>query len=740
MRKQQLTLALAAALLSAAAAVTLAQQAEPAATEPAAAEPTEAALIAVLQSDAGHHEKSAACRLLARIGTQQAVPVLAAMLSDDKLAHMARTALEPIPGPAPDAALRAALDQLDGRLLMGAMGSLGVRRDVQAVAPLAQRLTDRDAEVAQAAARALGQIGTDEAAAAIDAALAKTPAANQVAFCEGLFRCAEALADAGQADTSQAIYDRLRNLAPAPHQVRAGALRGAILARGQAGIPLLVEAIRSDDWILTAAAARTAMEMPAPAVTAALAGELPKLPADKQRLLITTLGERGDATAGPALLALAADGEPAVRLAAVRNLTRLGYAPALPLLGKLALSAEGELAAAARDSMGSFPGQEADAAILAMLAHQDPQVRALAVDMIGLRNVPGAMASLVKAAGDEAESVRLAALRALRDQAGLAELPALLKLLVQARSPDELQAVENALGSLVARQSGPASGKVVVIKAEYGNLGDGPTADVTAKVAELVKEGALAIEASNGNFGDPAQGIPKQLRIDYTVNGVPASKTVRESQTLTFTATYTPPALVEALCQAVAPAPVEAKLALIRTLRSAGGPQALRAVKAATGEDETQVRETALRVLCDWPTPDALPMLAELVQSPPSPTIKILALRGLIRLVPQQDAPEAEKVKTLQDAMSQAERTEEKRLVLSALGNVPTAPALALVTSHLADANLKEEACLAAVAIAEKLAPRHKAEVAAAMQQVVQATANEKTAAKAKALADAAKP
>ena len=129
-----------------------------------------------------------------------------------------------------------------------------------------------------------------------------------------------------------------------------------------------------------------------------------------------------------------------------------------------------------------------------------------------------------------------------------------------------------------------------------------------------------------------------------------------------------------------------------------------------------------------------------MVQSPPSPTIKILALRGLIRLVPQQDAPEAEKVKTLQDAMSQAERTEEKRLVLSALGNVPTAPALALVTSHLADANLKEEACLAAVAIAEKLAPRHKAEVAAAMQQVVQATANEKTAAKAKALADAAKP
>jgi HEAT repeat protein len=725
MKKQKLIFALTAVLLSAVAAVCVAQEAD---------------LIAVLKSDAGHQEKAAACRQLARVGTQEAVPTLAAMLGDEKLAHMARTALETIPGPAADDALRAALNQLEGRLLMGAMGSLGVRRDAQAVGPLAQRLADRDADVAQAAARALGQIGTAEAAAAIDAALAKTPAANQVAFCEGLFRCAEALSAAGQAATSQAICDRLRNLSPAPHQVRAGALRGAILARQNEGLPLMLEAIRGGDWILTAAAARTAMEMPSKEVTAALAGELPKLPADKQLLLVTTLGQRGDAAAGPALLALASQGEPAVRLAAVRNLTHLAYAPALTLLGELSLSGEGELAAAARDCLGSFPGKEADAAILAMLTDQDAKVRGLAVEMIGLRSVPGATASLVKAAADEEESVRLAALRALRDQAGAAELPALLKLLVQARSSAESQAAENALGSLVARQSGPASGNVVIVKAEYGNLPEGPSADVTAKVAAMVKEGAMAIDASNGNFGDPAQGIAKRLRIDYTVNGVPASKTVREQESLTFTATFTPPALVEAISGAIAAAPVEAKLALLRTLRSAGGAKALETVNAAATNGEGQVQDTALRVLCDWPTPDALPIVAELVKSPPTPTVKILALRAFVRLVPQQDASDAQKVDSLKDAMGQAERAEEKRLVLSALGNVPAAAALALVTSHLADPVLKEEACLAAVAIAEKLVPRHKAEVAAAMKQVIQATANEKLAAKAKGLANQAKP
>ena len=70
----------------------------------------------------------------------------------------------------------------------------------------------------------------------------------------------------------------------------------------------MIEAIRGADYVLTAAAARTAMEMPGPEVTAALVAELPKLPADKQMLLVNTLGYRGDASAGPALLALASKG------------------------------------------------------------------------------------------------------------------------------------------------------------------------------------------------------------------------------------------------------------------------------------------------------------------------------------------------------------------------------------------------------------------------------------------------
>ena len=301
----------------------------------------------------------------------------------------------------------------------------------------------------------------------------------------------------------------------------------------------MLEAIRGPDYALTAAAARAAMELPGPEVTAALCDELPKLPADKQVLLVNTLGYRGDASAGPALLAVASKGADAVRLAAVQNLTHLGYAPALPLLAELSLAGEGNLAAAARTCLGNFPGKDADATILAMLAHKDAKVRSLAVQMIGQRNIAGSTASLLERAAEDAEEiVRLAAFKALRQQAGAAELPALLNVLVKARSPADIQAAEDALiAPLLPAKANPPAGTSSSSRPSTETCRAGPSADVTRKVAALAKAGVLAIEASNENFGDPANGHVKQLRVDYSVNGVKASKTVREGETLTITAT-----------------------------------------------------------------------------------------------------------------------------------------------------------------------------------------------------------
>jgi len=82
----------------------------------------------------------------------------------------------------------------------------------------------------------------------------------------------------------------------------------------------------------------------------------------------------------------------------------------------------------------------------------------------------------------------------------------------------------------------PPPSRLVIVKAVYGELPDGNKADVTAKIAALVTDDALAVAASNDLFGDPAVGHDKQLRVEYALDGVKKSKTVEENEMLTISA------------------------------------------------------------------------------------------------------------------------------------------------------------------------------------------------------------
>src|SRR6185503_6519581 len=98
--------------------------------------------VAILQSDAPPQDKAIPCKQLAIYGNKEAVPALAPLLSNKDLASWARIALEAIPGPEADEALRTAVPKLQGLLLIGTINSIGVRRDAKAVPALAGKLSD----------------------------------------------------------------------------------------------------------------------------------------------------------------------------------------------------------------------------------------------------------------------------------------------------------------------------------------------------------------------------------------------------------------------------------------------------------------------------------------------------------------------------------------------------------------------------------------------------------------------
>ncbi len=75
--------------------------------------------------------------------------------------------------------------------------------------------------------------------------------------------------------------------------------------------------------------------------------------------------------------------------------------------------------------------------------------------------------------------------------------------------------------------------KLEIKQAVYEAKNGGGSADVTAKVISLIQSGQKSIAASNDALGgDPASGSVKQLRVNFTLDGKPATLAVDEGDTL----------------------------------------------------------------------------------------------------------------------------------------------------------------------------------------------------------------
>jgi hypothetical protein len=73
--------------------------------------------------------------------------------------------------------------------------------------------------------------------------------------------------------------------------------------------------------------------------------------------------------------------------------------------------------------------------------------------------------------------------------------------------------------------------RLVIRNAVYGDLANNAVVNVTQKVADWVED-SLTVVAAAENFGDPANGIEKQLKVDYTFDGVDAFEILNETEAL----------------------------------------------------------------------------------------------------------------------------------------------------------------------------------------------------------------
>ncbi len=419
-------------------------------------------MINVLKSDATFAGKQFICKQLSIIGSSASVPVLAKMLRNDETTDIALYALERIPDPSVDKALRKAVGKAKGNAKIGIINTIGQRADAGAIKILVKLMNNKNADIADASAAALGKIATPEATAALSKQIDKSNGIPRLVLLDAYLKCADKLATTGKIAEASAIYGRMYNTAY-PDAVRAAGFRGLIMTAGDKAVSLIQSALAADDTFVRSVAISLIRELPKDQSIQPLLTGWEQLSDLNKIQLLTALADRGDVSARSTIRSATSDPSMGVRVAALKALAVLGTKADITLLAQRAAAASGDEKAAAQNSLALIRGDEVDATILATIPVAIAAEKAVLIRSLEERNTKNAVELLLSTATDADRKVRLESWRSLGTLAHPDNVPAMIDLLIHARA-DERNRAEQAVLITSKRGDSKAATNLILTK------------------------------------------------------------------------------------------------------------------------------------------------------------------------------------------------------------------------------------------------------------------------------------
>ena len=313
------------------------------------------------------------------------------------------------------------------------------------------------------------------------------------------------------------------------------------------------------------------------------------------------------------------------------------------------------------------------------------------------------LATIVKAAGNEALPVRVAAIKALETVGDASVVPLLAGTAARTRGAEQI-AARGALGLLKGK---PVDEAVLALYAQK------PPEEIQGELLLAIAERRMY--AAKNMVAAAAQspvprirtqalralrsiGTPSDISgiLDLLVKSADDAERIEVETTIAALAQKIAnpenrSAAVKTML-GVEKDPV-ARARLLRVLHRIGDDSSLPLLRAALGETNPDIVDAAARALSAWPTTSARDDVIDLARKSASETHRLLALQGFLRMInlDRHRRPDAA-VADLRQAYFMASRTEEKRLILSALARFACPEALDLAGWYLGDNAVKAEA------------------------------------------------
>ena len=322
--------------------------------------------------------KNVACKRLAVIGTEKAIPALAAMLPYEKLSFSARYALESMPYEACDAALAQAANELTGLQLVGVVDTIGVRGKAESVPQLKElgaKYAD-DVLVTKAIYAAMGMIGSEDAAAYLaDEANKDFSDADFLlkrGLGDGILYAADKFVKAGNAAGAAELYALLAKPDFPSFVQAAGLYRWIVTVGPEDAAAKIVATLKTSDALKVSAAIKSIRELnddSGVAAVNALVAAFGDFSEATQVRVARAIGDRKDdgsrQAASALLLKIANDGSNALKVAAAQALAKNGVnqvAAFETLAGNTANFDDAELSDAIVAMAAEFEADDFDAA------------------------------------------------------------------------------------------------------------------------------------------------------------------------------------------------------------------------------------------------------------------------------------------------------------------------------------------------------------------------------------------
>ena len=147
-----------------------------------------------------------------------------------------------------------------------------------------------------------------------------------------------------------------------------------------------------------------------------------------------------------------------------------------------------------------------------------------------------------------------------------------------------------------------------------------------------------------------------------------------------------------------------ARVSLLRVLGQIATPEALAALRASLENENETLRAVVIEAFSAWPDSGPAADLLAVASSPKNDAEHAKAFEGYIRLLrASKDQPDDARVESLKAVAALARDDAEKKKVLAALGDLPTAASFTLIDAYTQEPGLAAEAALAAFSVAKNI-------------------------------------